>query len=112
MDRFATVGRTCVRELLYIAVISGLSVVMLQQRIARDICSAAEQQLGSQGLDTACPAAEMGPYRELCSSIAPGPYRSLSWQGGLQVLASYPSRLVASALVSSSCYRSCGWTEG
>lgn len=65
MDRFATVGRTCVRELLYIAVISGLSVVM---RVARDICSAAEQQLGLQGLDTACPAAEMGPYRGLTAA--------------------------------------------
>jgi hypothetical protein len=93
------------RELLFMAVIIGMSMVILPQRIVRDICSVAEQQHGQQSFVTAGPAADIGPYRGLCSSIAPrpGPSRSMSRPAAAQVLASYPLQLVAGALVSSSC---------
>jgi hypothetical protein len=98
--RFAAVGRTCVRELLYMAVVVTLTLVNLQQRILPDICAVAQQQ-HEQQLSGAAP--DMGPYRGLCSNEAPAPYLSRSWPAAIKAIASFHLQGLAGLLVSHHC---------
>jgi hypothetical protein len=100
------IGRTCVRELLFMSVTISLAVVMLQQRIVYDICATAEQQHEEwiSGAGQAAPS--MGSYWGFrCSSQNPGASYSfkLAWPTAWKDVASYPGQLVAGAKVSSCC---------